>query len=208
MIARPAADFAVNKWLEFAAQSRYASVLTDECADHILSTYNVAMINRWSRPKQESPLGKIGVLLERAKTACGIHPKNRKEDRDPGLHNDRRKSDVASRLEYGIWLQFHRKTRLGMNQLLDRPQTEGMIHALVTEGQHYVFATRENPEESIKPSLFAEPAAASASAKWRELPTEKRKAFMLTGHMAEYVLTHYNVRMIDRRAKRQDAAAS
>jgi hypothetical protein len=207
MIARPAADFAINKWLELAAQSRHASALTDECANHILSTYNVTMIDRRHRPKQESPLGRIGLLIEKAKALCGIYPQNRRQDRNPGPEKDRRKSDVTTRLEYGIWLQFHRKTRLGMYQVLDRPQTEAMIHALLIEGEHYEFAARQTPERAIEPSIFAEPAAASASAKWKELPPQKRKAFILTCHMAEYVLNHYNVRMIDRRAKRQDALA-
>jgi hypothetical protein len=206
MIAQPAAEFAVNNWLEFS-KNKTASALTDECAEYILSKYNVVMLDRRHRPKQESPLSKIGGLIESVKGSCGIYPKRRKEDWDPAHYGDRRKSGIASRLEHGIWLQFHRKTGFGMNQPLDRPQSKSLMHALVTECEHYEFGTRETPEQAIEASLFAEPAVASAWAKWKELPVEKRKACIITYHMAEYVLSHFNVRMIDRRSKRQHALA-
>jgi hypothetical protein len=199
-IADPAAEFACRKWLEHPHDKRYASVLTEEFGDYILSNYNVRMIDLRRLPKTESPLNSVGQLLEKARALFGegTNKKRRKEDWDSRPGKDRRILGVGERLRTGIWLQFHRKTGYGMEEFLEAPQSRSLMDAFITEGERYEFSDRSS-DDSVTPAMIANAAASFARTKWMEFPAEQRLACILTDEVANYVLSHYNVRMVDRR---------
>ncbi|HTB15077.1 MAG TPA: hypothetical protein VK752_26075 [Bryobacteraceae bacterium] len=206
-LALPAADFACAKWMEIPAHQRQAVMLADETANYVLSNFNVRMLDRRHLPPQQSPFPSVGLLLDTAR-ALFHHPKRRKADRDSRQAKDRRQSGVAQRLKIGIWLQFHRKTGYGITEVLQAPEWGNLIHALIAEGDNYEFTDHKSPEMSLMPSMIAAPAADFARALWTELPAKHRQAFILTEEVANYVLTNYNVRMIDRRRTPNHQAAT
>ena len=205
-IALPAAEFACKKWIECPREKRFASVLTDEVGEYVLSHFNVRMIDRRQLPKAESPFASVIPLLEKARELFWHpeHPKRRKEDWCPA--NDRRKTDVGTRLKVGVWLQFHRKTGYGMTEVLDSPNWGNLIHALITEGDHYEFSDPKDPGAIIAPSRFASAAADFVCAPWKTLPIDRRRAFVLTEEVANYVLTRYTVRPVERRRSQKHQA--
>jgi hypothetical protein len=210
-IARPAVDHACAKWMELEPERRHAVLLADEIGYYILSNFNVRMIDRRQLPKPISPLGSLGLLLDKAKSLfweCNNNQMRRKDDYDPDRNNDRRKSGVGARLRTGIWIQFHRKTGYGITEVLQTPELGNLIHALIAEGERYEFADRDAPEVSLQPSMIATPAVDFARAKWTQLPAEQRRAFVLTQEVANYVLSNYNVRMTDRRRDPQHHAVA
>jgi hypothetical protein len=126
----------------------------------------------------------------------------RKVDWDPERDADRRISGHELRLKTGIWLHFHRKTGLGKAQPMETLQRGNLIAAFVEEGVNYQFSEHSS-DALLMPSAIANKAADFACARWKERPTQDSEAYLVVEEFADYILTHYNVRMIDRRRGRK-----
>jgi hypothetical protein len=128
--------------------------------------------------------------------------KRRRVDWDPERDGDRRISGVELRLKTGIWIQFHRKTGLGKHQQMETLDRGSLIGAFVAEGVNYQFSEHSS-DVLLVPSAIATKAADFVSKWWIKQSSGDCDAVRLTDEFADYVLSRYNVRMIDRRRGRR-----
>jgi hypothetical protein len=149
-------------------------------------------------------LGLDPKIIEKVKAFIpGNKPQNRRRgtDWDAGRGKDRRKSGVALRLKTGIWLQFHRKTGMSKFQLMEFAERGDLQHAVISESENYQFSER-GTGTLLLPGIVATSAVDHACSAWTEKPAKDRQAVLLIDEIAEYILKHYDVRMIDRRGVR------
>jgi hypothetical protein len=128
----------------------------------------------------------------------------------PDARRDRRVSGVQSRLRKGLWMEYHRKSGLGVDSVLHNitSQTrDHLFHALVTESQRYKFSDR-NLGAALEPSTIAGPAVDVVLAKWKLQPKEERQAVLIVEEIADYLLANYNVSRIDRRIQNRASASA
>jgi hypothetical protein len=128
--------------------------------------------------------------------------KRRKGDWDAERDGERRISGVDLRLKEGMWFRFHRKTALGRTERMESVQRGNLIGAFVEEGVNYQF-TEHSSEVLLVPSAIASKAADFVCKQWIKRPVADSTAYVLVEEFANYVLSHYNVRMIDRRRGRK-----
>jgi hypothetical protein len=157
-------------------------------------------------PKRVIEAGsEVVEALSLAKKTVAFLPKpkpekaRRRADWDPQRDTNRRVSDVNLRLKRGIWFKFHFRTGYGKFEVLETSDAEHLMDAFRAEAVNYQFSDRTCTDSLLVPATIALPAADFACARWIECPREKRCASVLTDELGEYVLSHYNVRMIDRR---------
>jgi hypothetical protein len=139
--------------------------------------------------------------------AQGTNKSERREtDRREGPA-ERRVSGVASRLRKGLWFEYHRKTEAGKFDILDSTvrTRQLLLEAFLPEVSRYEFSGHDSPR-ILAPSTILVTAIDAALERTGKLA--RRTAIVVVEEVARYLVSHYNIAMIDRRQTQRRQAAT